>query len=230
MSQKSKKRSPVILALLIALGLVASVATAQQKPPAGAPPAAAVQKPTTPPVLAAPAGPAQVALPPDFVLGPDDVLHVEFWRDKELSADVTVRPDGKITLPVLNDVQAAGLTPDQFRDKVLEQAKRFIEDPQVTITVKEIKSRKVFITGEVNKGGTYLLNDRMTVLQLIAAAGGLTEFAKSKNIIIMRPDAGGGVRPAGQAITFKFNYKDVLAGKNLKQNIELKPGDTVIVP
>jgi polysaccharide biosynthesis/export protein len=230
----NKKRSPVALALLIAFGLVTSAATAQQKPPqkppAGAPPATSAQKPTAPPVVPAPAVQAPASLPPDYVLGPDDTLHVEFWRDKDLSADVTVRPDGKVTLPVLNDVQAAGLTPDQFRDRVLEAAKRFIEDPSVTISVKEIRSRKVFITGAVNKPGAYLINDHMTVLQLIATAGGLTEFAKSKNIIIMRPDAGGVGRPAGQPITYAFNYKDVLARKNLKQNIELKPGDTVIVP
>jgi polysaccharide export outer membrane protein len=219
----SKKTRPVALALVMVVGLAAALAAAgQQKPPAGAP---ATQKPATPPVVAPAA-----SLPADYVLGPDDVLRVEFWRDKDLSADATVRPDGKITLPLLNDVQAAGLTPDQLRDRVLELAKRYVEDPSLTIVVKEIRSRKVFITGEVNKPGVYLINDRMTVLQLIAMAGGLTEFAKAKDIVIMRPESGGVVRPAGQPITFGFNYKEVLARRNLKQNIELKPGDTVIVP
>lgn len=201
-------------------------AAAQQKPPAAQTPAPAQKQPAV--VQATNAG--GPALPPDYVIGPDDVLQVDFWRDKDMSAEVTVRPDGKITLPMLNDVQAGGLTPTQLREKVLEAAKRYIEDPSATITVKEIKSRKVFITGEVNKPGAYLLNDRMTVLQLIAMAGGLTEFAKSKDIVIMRPDSAGTVRPAGQPVMYKFNYKEVLGRRNLQQNIELKPGDTVIVP
>jgi polysaccharide export outer membrane protein len=223
----SKKNLPVALALLMVFGMAALAAAGQQKPPPSAPPAKGAKKPAA--SKAAPA-PATAPVPLDYVIGPDDVLRVEFWRDKDLSADVMVRPDGKITLPVLNDVQAAGLTPDQLRDRVVELAKRYIEDPSLTIVVREIRSRKVFITGEVNKPGVYLLNDRITVLQLIAMAGGLTEFARSKNIIIMRPDSGGTIRPAGQPVTFAFNYKEVLARRNLKQNIELKPGDTVIVP
>jgi polysaccharide biosynthesis/export protein len=164
-----------------------------------------------------------VPVPPDYVIGPDDQLSVVFWRDKDMSSDVTVRPDGKITLPLLNDIQAAGLRPDQLRDKVAEEAKRYVEDPQPTIVVTKINSRKVFITGQVAKPGPYSLMAPTTVLQLISMAGGLTDYAHSKKISIMRTEN-------GRQIAYHFNYKDIAAGKNMKQNIELKPGDTVVVP
>jgi polysaccharide biosynthesis/export protein len=169
----------------------------------------------------------QGAVPPDYIIGSEDVLVVMFRREKDMSAEVVVRPDGRITLPLLNDVQAAGLTPAQLRDKVTEEAKRFVEDPSVTVVVKQINSRKVFITGQVNKPGPYLLGDRMTVMQLISMAGGLTEYAKKKKIVILR-DAG--PQPGSRQTTFRFNYEDVQNLKNLGTNIELKPGDTVIVP
>ena len=167
--------------------------------------------------------PAGVTTPPDYVIGPDDVLAVVFWRDKDMSTDVSVRPDGKISLPLLNDVQASGLTPEQLRVRLTEAASKLFEDPTVAIVVKQINSRKVFITGQVGKPGPYPLAGPTTVLQLIAIAGGLQEFADSKNIVIMR-------REGGKQVALKFNYKDVLKRKNLAQNIELKPGDTIIVP
>ena len=134
-----------------------------------------------------------------------------------------MRPDGKVTLPLLNDLQAAGLTPEQLRDTVLDAARKYVEDPQPTVIVKEIKSRKVFITGQVEKPGPYPLNGSVTVLQLIATAGGLRDFADGKNITVMR------MRQGKQAV-FEFNYQDLLKRKNLFQNIELEPGDTVVVP
>jgi polysaccharide export outer membrane protein len=164
-----------------------------------------------------------VQTPPDYVIGPEDQLTVVFWGEKEMSGDVTVRPDGKITLPLLNEVDAAGLTTEQLREKVSSGAARFFESPNVTIVVKEIKSRKVFVTGMVHKPGTFQLMGPTTVLQLIAMAGGLQEFADSKKIVIMRTEK-------GQPRIYKFNYKDVIEGKNLRQNIELKPGDTVVIP
>lgn len=180
------------------------------------------QQPSAGSASAAPASPAAV-VPAGYVIGPDDVLSIVFWRDKEMSADVVVRPDGKISLPLLNDVQAAGLTPEQLRAKLTEAAGKLMEEPTVAVGVKEIHSRKVFITGNVAKPGTYPLSGDMNVLQLIALAGGLAEYADSKNIVIMR-NAG------GQAESFKFNYKDVVKQKNVQQNILLKPGDTVVVP
>ena len=167
--------------------------------------------------------PAGVAPPPDYVIGADDVLTVVFWRDKDMSGDVTVRPDGKITLPLVNEVAAAGLTPEQLREQLTTLAGKLIEEPSITVIVKAINSRKVFVMGQVGKPGPYMLSDRTTVLQMLATAGGVLEYAKSKDIRIMRTED-------GKQLSFKFNYKDVSAGKNLKQNIELKPGDTVIVP
>jgi polysaccharide biosynthesis/export protein len=204
------KRTAIFL-ITVGLSLATSSGLAQgpPKPGAGAKPATA---------------PAPPPPPPGYVIGPDDVLYVVYWREKDLSTDVTVRPDGKISLPLLNDVQAVGLTPEQLRDKVTEAAKRFVEDPSVTIVVKEIKSRRVFITGQVAKPGPYPLTGPMSVLQLIATAGGLAEFADSKNITIMRTEE------SGRVVSYAFNYKDVVRRKNLQQNIELKPGDTVIVP
>jgi polysaccharide export outer membrane protein len=194
-----------------------------QNPPKSQPPpqqsgAAATGTSTPPPNL-----PTGVAAPADFVIGPNDVLTIVFWRDKDMSTDVSVRPDGKISLPLLNDVQAAGLTPEELRVQITAAAARLVEDPTVSVVVKEINSRKVFITGQVAKPGTYPLTGPTTVLQLIAMAGGVLEYADAKNITIMRTEN-------GKPVSFSFNYKDVTKRKNLKQNIELKPGDTIIVP
>jgi polysaccharide export outer membrane protein len=168
-------------------------------------------------------GPAPVAVPAGYVIGADDRLTITFWGDKDLSADVVVRPDGRISLPLLNDVEAAGLTPEQLRQRVVEVALRYVEDPSPTVTVREIHSRQVYITGNVEKPGAYPLNTRMTVVQVIATAGGLKEFVAGKNIVILRHEAGRDVR-------FAFDYQAVLKGRKLQQNIEMRPGDTVIVP
>jgi len=179
-------------------------------------------KPGTTPVQ--PVVPATVPPPPpDYVIGPDDVLQVMFWRVPENSAEVVVRPDGMISLPMLNEIKASGLTPDQLREKVTTEAKRYIVDPEVSVIVRTINSRKVFITGQVIRPGAYPLGAPTTVLQLIALAGGFGEFAKQKNISIMRV-------VDGKPTIYRFNYKEVTAGKNLTQNILLKPGDTIIVP
>jgi polysaccharide export outer membrane protein len=151
------------------------------------------------------------------------VLQVLFWRDKDMSSEVSVRPDGKITLPLLNEMHAAGLTPDQLRDRITAAASKLVEEPNVSVIVKTINSRRVFISGQVNKPGVYALSGPTTVMQLIAMAGGLQEFADSKNIMVMRVEN-------GNTVAFKFNYKDILKSKNLKQNILLKIGDTIIVP
>jgi polysaccharide export outer membrane protein len=172
---------------------------------------------------AAPAAPAGTTLPPGYVIGPDDVLSIVFWRDKEMSAEVVVRPDGRISLPLLNDVQAAGITPEELRAELEKGAAKYIAEPNATVVVKTINSRKVYITGNVLKPGTYPLNGDMSVLQLIAVAGGLQEYADSKKIVVMRKDE-------GRDQFFSFNYKDVVKQKNVQQNIALKPGDTVVVP
>jgi polysaccharide export outer membrane protein len=162
-------------------------------------------------------------IPVGYLIGQEDVLSIVFWREKEMSADVVVRPDGKISLPLLNDIQAAGFTPEQLRAQIEKAASKYIEDPNATVIVKAINSRKVHIIGNVGKPGTYTLAGEMTVLQLIALAGGLQEYADAKDIKIMR-------KQAAREHTLKFNYKDVVRGKNLQQNVLLLPGDTVIVP
>ena len=163
------------------------------------------------------------AVPADYVIGPEDVLGIVFWREAEMSGDVTVRPDGRITLPLIGEIQAQGLRPEALRDQIQVAAGKYIADANVAVVIRLINSRKVFITGKVTSPGTFSLAGPRNVMQLIALAGGLTEFADSKNITIMR-DAGGLTR------SFKFNYKDVAKGKKLEQNIALQPGDTIVVP
>ena len=165
---------------------------------------------------------SSVALPSDYVIGVEDVLSVVFWRDKDLSADVVVRPDGKISLPMLNDVVAAGLTPEGLADVVAKAATKFVKDPGATVIVREIKSRKVYIIGEVGKTGTFQLASEMTVLQAIGEAGGFIEGADKGDVIIVRNEG-------GKERRFKFNYNEVVKGKNPAQNIRLLPGDTIIV-
>ncbi len=187
---------------------------------------AAAQSPVPqqqPPAAARDGEPGGVSLPPGYVIGTDDVLTIVFWRDKEMSADAVVRPDGLISLPLINEVQAAGLTPEQLRESLVKAASKFLEEPTASVVVKQINSRKVYLTGMVTKAGSYPLTGNLNVLQLIAEAGGLQEYADSKHIVIVRNEAGRETR-------FKFNYNDVVKGKNVEQNMTLKPGDTVIVP
>ena len=186
-------------------------------------PAATAQ--STPAAAAAVAAPRATdpVVPPGYVIGTDDVLSIVYWKDKDMSADAKVRPDGRIALPLINEVHAAGLTPEQLHKKLVEESKKYMEDANITVVVREINSRKAFITGEVNKPGPYPLTAPTTVMQLIAMAGGLREYADAKKIMIMRSEN-------GRQISLPFNYKDVAAGKKLQQNIELKPGDTVVVP
>jgi polysaccharide biosynthesis/export protein len=216
--------------------LMGSAATAWAQQPQQTPPKTA-QPPTKPSTPAQPpsagSNAARPGVPPgtdggitppaDYVIGADDQLKIVFWRDDSLSGDVVVRPDGKISLTLLNDIQAAGLTPNQLRESLTTAAARYVTDPSVTVIVKSINSRKVYVTGQVNKPGPYLLNDNMTVLQMLAVAGGLQEWADANNILVMRTEN-------GQTKSYKFNYKDVRKGKSLQQNIMLKPGDTIVVP
>jgi polysaccharide export outer membrane protein len=140
-----------------------------------------------------------------------------------MSTDAVVRPDGQISIPLLNDLQAAGLTPDQLRATIEKAASKYVAEPNATVIVKAINSRKVHILGNVIKAGTFPLAGDTTVLQLIAQAGGLQEWADSKHITVMRKED-------GKDTVLSFNYKDVVKQKNLQQNVVLKPGDTVIVP
>jgi polysaccharide export outer membrane protein len=200
---------PGVLVFALVMGVGATAHAQRATPPAPKP---APKDPNASPVL-----------PLGYSIGPDDILSIVFWRDKDMSMDVQVRPDGMISLPLINDVLAAGQTPDQLREKLTEESKKYLEDPNVTVIVKEIRSRRVFIQGQVAKQGPYPLTGPTTVLQLISLAGGMGEYADSKNIMVVRIEN-------GKQVPHKFNYKEVISGKKLAQNIELKPGDTVVVP
>ena len=212
------QNSNLLIVSLIALtGLCAGGLRAQSGTSAATSPApAAAEKPST-----------VVVPPPGYIIGPDDVLSVVFWKDKDLSGDVVVRPDGRISLPLVNDIQASGLTVGQLREDVATAATKFIESPTVTVIVRQINSRKVFITGQVAKPGAYALGDHMTVIQLIALAGGLTEYADKDNIVVIRNSDR---KPDGTPSTYRLNYNDVTKRKKVSQDIELKTGDTIIVP
>lgn len=195
------------------LPMVAQSPAAGQAP--GSKPAApsgAVPRPAAPPT----------GVPPEYLIGTEDVLGISFWRETEMTGDVTVRPDGRITLPLIGELQAAGLTPDALKQAIHKAATKLFEDPTVSVIVRQINSRKVFISGSVTTPGSHPLIRELTVMQLIAMAGGLTEFADKKNIQILRMEG-------GKQKSFKMNYNDVAQGKRLEQNIVLMPGDTVIV-
>jgi polysaccharide export outer membrane protein len=158
-----------------------------------------------------------------YVIGPEDVLSVNVWKEPDVSGTVPVRPDGKISLPLLNDVQAAGMTPMQLMNEVSEKLKKFISDPRVTVTVTTINSRKVYVLGEVARPGAVPLAPEMTVLQALTSAGGPTPYAKSSKMYVLR-------KQNGTQTKLAFNYKDVVKGRNTDQDVTLKPGDTVVVP
>ena len=161
-------------------------------------------------------------LPSDYVIGVEDVLSVVFWREKDMSADVIVRPDGKISLPMLNDITAAGLTPEALAAVVAQAGAKLVREPGATVIVKEIRSRKIYIIGEVSRPGTFQLGSEMTVLQALGEAGGFIEGADKGDVVIVRNEG-------GKERRFKFNYNEVVDGKNPAQNIRLLPGDTIIV-
>jgi polysaccharide biosynthesis/export protein len=160
---------------------------------------------------------------PNYIIGAQDVLDVSVWKEPDLTRSVPVRPDGKISLPLLNDVQAAGLTPTQLAAQVTESLKKFVTDPQVTIIVTTINSQRIYIMGEVIRAGAYPLLPDMTVLQGLSSAGGFTQFANTKKIYVLRQEN-------GKQEKYPFNYKEVVAGKRADQNFILKAGDTIVVP
>jgi len=159
--------------------------------------------------------------PSSYEIGTGDVLHISVWDEPQLTETATVRPDGKISLPLLYDVAVAGMTPDDLQKSLTEQLTRFVRKPRVTVTVQEIHSRMVFVTGEVQRPGAYPLVAPMNVVQLIARSGGLTDFARQKKIYVLRAD---------KSTRVNVNYEKVLRGHATEQNVDLAPGDTVVVP
>jgi polysaccharide export outer membrane protein len=168
-------------------------------------------------------GTTPIATDPDYKIGPQDMLRVDVWKEPDISRIVPVRPDGKITLPLVNDVQASGLTTTQLAAKIAEGLKKYITSPQVTVGVTEINSRKIFVSGEVTRPGAFPLLPNMTVLQALSSAGGFTQFAREKKIYILRMEN-------GRQVKHPFNYKEAVSGKNVEQNIILEGGDVIVVP
>jgi polysaccharide biosynthesis/export protein len=159
-----------------------------------------------------------------YVIGDSDLLDIDVWKEKEISQQIPVRPDGKISLPLIGEIQAAGLTPLQLQDNISQDLKAYIDNPEVTVIVVNPLSHQFNIVGQVARPGAYPLTESMTVLDAIAEAGGFKDFAKETKIYVLRP-APGGIR-----VRILFNYKKVIKGDDLQENVPLKPGDTIVVP
>jgi polysaccharide biosynthesis/export protein len=166
---------------------------------------------------------AQADLPPSYLIGPNDLLSIYVWKEPELSRDLAVTPDGKISFPLIGEIVAQGRTVTELKEIISEKLKDFVTAPEVTVIVKESRSRIVYAIGNVRSPGPYPLVAGMTVIQALSAAGGLGEWADTKNIVIIR-------REGDKETHIKFNYRDFVSGRNVAQNILLEPGDTIVVP
>jgi polysaccharide export outer membrane protein len=186
--------------------------------PAGASPAPAkVEAPKVP--ASAPADATVVPVDPrTYVIGPEDILMIRVWREPDFTGPVAVRPDGKVTMPLIGDIHAEGLTPERLSTQLKDALSSYINQPEVTVSVNQVNSKKYFITGQVNRPGQYPLVVPTRVFDALAGAGGFRDFANTKNIIIVRGDK-----------RIKFNYNEVLQGKKLEQNIFLENGDMLVV-
>jgi len=199
------------LRMMIPILLLATGTRAQQQ-----------QSSVSPPVSERPGSrPSGDVSPADYKIGPQDILRIDVWKEPEISRSVPVRPDGKISLPLLNDVQAAGLTAVQLAKNIRDGLTRFITSPQVTVIITEINSRRVYCNGEVTRPGAMALLPDMTALQALSSCGGFTQFARVKDIYILRTEH-------GRQVQHPFNYKDVVKGKS--PDVQLQPGDIIVVP
>ena len=214
MSWIMKRTLKAIALMLWACGLVAAGA---QTMPANIRNATAGGNPSA-------AAPRDAAAASDYIIGSDDVLAINVWKEPDLSRMVPVRPDGKITLPLIGDISASGNTPKQLQANIEQDLAKYISKPAVTVIVQEAKSHKFNIVGEVQRPGSYLLTNPMTVLDAIALAGGFRDWAKVKSIYVLRNGAN------GSRTKLAFNYKKVIKGHDNEQNIQLQTGDTVVVP
>lgn len=158
-----------------------------------------------------------------YIIGAEDVLYIHIWKEEALSKTVPVRIDGKISLPLVDEIQAAGLTPLQLRDVLAQRFKEFVDSPNVSVMVMEANSHKAFITGQIKNPGVYRLRTETSILQIISLAGGFTEWANQNEIIILRKEK-------GQEKRIIVHYKKIISGEDLSLNILLKSGDTVIIP
>ena len=158
-----------------------------------------------------------------YLIGPNDVLNIYVWKEPELTRDVIVIPDGRITFPLIGEMMAQGQTVAGLKETITERLKNYLDAPEVTVIVRESRSRRIYTIGKVNSPGPYPLEPDMTVLQALSTAGGFTEWADTKNILIIR-------REREKEVQLRFNYKEFISGKNPQQNIILKPSDTIVVP
>lgn len=168
-----------------------------------------------------PASGTTKGMPAGYRIGVDDSLYISVWREPDLSTQVMVRPDGVITLPLVNDLKVAGMTTEELKNTLTDRLKAFVNEPQVTVTVRDIRSRKVFLVGQAGHPGSFMMTGNMTVLELLAQAGGVSQFGKSESIYVLRNENGHQVR-------IPFKYKRVIQGK--MQDVLLEPGDMVVVP
>jgi polysaccharide export outer membrane protein len=183
--------------------------------------AASAQQPGAPASAKAPAT-APAAVTPDYVIGPDDILHIVVWREQEMTTTLPVRPDGKIALPLIGEVEAAGKTPAALQELLTAKAEKYVNNPQVTVMVTDVRSKRVFVLGEVLRPGSFTLSPGMTALQAITAAGGLSQYANSRKIFVLRKEGNTPVR-------LHFNYQGVISGRDLNADLPLRAGDTIIV-
>lgn len=170
------------------------------------------------------ANPAVVPVDEAFVIGADDVLGINVWKEAEVSRTVTVRSDGKISLPLLGELQAQGKTPKQLQEEIRSKLTAFISEPEVTLIIQEVRSHRFNVLGQVQHPGSYVLTSSTTVLDAIALAGGFRDFAKQKAIYVLRSN------PDGTQARLAFNYREVVRGDKVKQNVRLENHDTVVVP
>ena len=210
----SRRRPLYRVSYLFAWFSIAALAAQNTTPPAANP--APLQNPSQP---SEPQGAAAPVDSNSFKVGPADVLNVRVWHEQEFSGPVSVHPDGKITLPLVGDLTVGGMTPAQIEQVIAQALTKYVVKPLVTVTVQEVLSKKYYLDGEIARVGEYPLVAPTTVLEAISRAGGLRDFANEKKIYILRGDK-----------RILFNYKDVIHGKHMDQNIPLEPGDHVIVP
>lgn len=205
---KKARNFSLVLWALLPIGVMAQTSSAVSD-------SAGANKPAT-------AGMSSAQASADYIIGADDALHISVWKEPDLSETLPVRPDGKISMPLLGDVDAAGMTPTALGDSIRDRLKKYIADPRVTVVVTAMNSQRVFVTGEVTKPGPQMLLPHMTVLQALSTSG-FTQFANLKAIYVLRNES-------GKQVKLPFNYKDVVKGNHPEQNIPLRPGDTIVVP
>ncbi|HET6897934.1 MAG TPA: polysaccharide biosynthesis/export family protein [Vicinamibacteria bacterium] len=211
------------VARVVALGLILVVSVA-------VPPNVAAQQASSPSALVKP------DVPPDYVIGPGDILQIFVWKEPDVSREVRVRTDGKVTIPLVGDVAAAGATTQALGEGLAQKLKQYLNAPKVTVSLLASSSLRFFVVGEVNKPGEFLFGGRVTVLEALALAGGFKEEAKRDKIVIIRRDPNGqggaaaaATRRPGDTI-IRVNYKNLATGRDLRGNALLQPGDTVVVP